>query len=214
MAVCVARASTAFVQNVPQEAVEKFKSWQLGVTEAARAFAGYEGTDVYPPAGGGGGQWVAVIHFEDDETLQQWLASPARAQWVEKLRASVGEFDVKTLTGGFSQWFAAVSRNAEHAPPGWKMALTVLLALYPTVMLLSIFVVPYTTPLGLAFSMLIGNALSVAALQWLLMPQLTRVLRSWLEPKGARPWTLSIVVAMAIVLLLVTAAVLFRQITG
>jgi antibiotic biosynthesis monooxygenase (ABM) superfamily enzyme len=214
MAVCVAKASTVFVQHVPPAAVETFKQWQRGVTAAAQDRPGYQGTDLYPPADGRGGEWVAVIHFEDDETLQKWLLSPVRTQWIEKLRASVGEFEQKSLTGGFSQWFATLSRNANQSPPGWKMALTVLFGLYPTVMLLSIFVVPHISTMGLAFSMLIGNAISVTVLQWLLMPALTRLLGPWLEPKAGRRHALSIGGLVAIVLLLVGMTAIFRQVTG
>jgi antibiotic biosynthesis monooxygenase (ABM) superfamily enzyme len=133
---------------------------------------------------------------------------------VEKLRTSVGEFELKTLTGGFSQWFASLTRTASLAPAGWKMALTVLFGLYPTVMLLTIFVGPYTSPLGLAFSMLIGNALSVSILQWVVMPILTRPLGPWLEADPRRATALSLGGLVLILALLVVLAILFRQVTG
>jgi hypothetical protein len=101
---------------------------------------------------------VVVLHFDTAAALRGWLDSPERAGWVARLRDEVGEFRLRTLPGGFGPWFA-------DPPAPWKVALTVLLGLYPTVMLLTLFVGPHTSRLGLALSMLVGNALSVALLQ-------------------------------------------------
>jgi len=214
MEVCIARASAAVVQHVPPEAVEEFKRWQRGVTAAVESFPGYQGTDLYPPAEGVSDEWVTVIHFEDDESLRTWIDSSERARWVEKLRKSVGEFELKTLTGGFSEWFTGVTRKSKQAPAPWKMVLTVLLGLYPTVMLLTIFVGPYTSRLGLAVSMLIGNALSVSSLQWIVMPVLTRTLAPWLETDSRRARAVTLGGLALVAMLLAGLALGFRQVTS
>jgi antibiotic biosynthesis monooxygenase (ABM) superfamily enzyme len=188
--------------------------WQRGVAGAAEAFAGYRGTDVYPPADARHDEWVAVLHFEDEPSLARWLGSTPRADWVAKLRAKVGEFELQTMPGGFGAWFAGLARGPGAAPPGWKMALAVLLGLYPTVMLLTIFVGPYTSPLGLAVSMLIGNALSVCILQWVVMPGLTAVLGRWLRANAAGQRAVSLGGLGLILVLLALLAVLARAVTG
>jgi antibiotic biosynthesis monooxygenase (ABM) superfamily enzyme len=213
-AVCVARASAAIVQRVPPEAVNWFNEWQRGVTATAQAFPGYEGTDLFPPTDNRSDEWITVIHFDDDESLQRWLDSTERAEWVEKLRATVGNFELKMLHGGFSQWFAGLTDAADEGPPAWKMALTVLLALYPTVMLLAIFVAPYTSRLGLSVSMLICNALSVSLLQWVVVPTLRVWLGPWLTANSDKAKRASIVGLCCIVALLVALAVVFRLVTG
>jgi hypothetical protein len=136
-----------------------------------------------------------------------------RANWVERLRAEIGDFELKSLAGGFSPWFAKVASSADHAPAGWKMAATVLLGLYPTVMLLTIFVGPYTSPLGLAVAMLIGNALSVAILQWIVMPPLTQMLGKWLESNSGRSKLFATSGLMLILLALAGLTLLFRWVT-
>jgi antibiotic biosynthesis monooxygenase (ABM) superfamily enzyme len=202
------------VQHVPPTAVEEFKKWQAGVTAAVAAFPGYEGTDLYPPSDHQSDEWVTVIHFQNDQSLQQWINSPARAEWVARLRSSVGDFELKTLTGGFSAWFTGVRGASKQAPPGWKMALTVLFGLYPTVMLLHIFADPHFSGLGFAASMLIGNALSVSILQWLVMPALTKILAPWLAANESRQKALSIGGLVVLVVLLAGLAVLFHPVTG
>ena len=210
------RASAVVVQRVPAAAVDGFLAWQRGATEAAEGFGGYCGTDVFPPADGRGDEWVVLIHFEDEESLARWLGSPERARRLEALRSEVGDFDLKTLRGGFGAWFVGQGRASASgaAPAPWKMALTVLLGLFPTVMLLTIFVGPWTSGLGLAASMLIGNALSVAALQWAVMPPLTAVLGPWLRADGAAKGAVRFAVPGLILLLLAALAIAFRQVTG
>jgi hypothetical protein len=123
----------------------------------------------------------------------------------------LGEYRLKTLPGGFGQWF--VNSGDAKLPAGWKMALTVWLGLYPTVMLLTLLVAPFTQSLGMAISILIGNAVSVSILQWAMMPALTRVFRRWLKaPKGTGA-VFQMGGAAVILLALGVLALLFSRLT-
>ncbi len=204
------RSSAVVVQRVPPAAVEAFLEWQREAVRAAEAFAGYCGTDVFAPAAGRGDEWVVLMHFQDEESLARWLDSPERARRVEELRAKVGDFHLKTLEDGFGPWFIRQDETESAAPASWKMALTVLLALFPTVMVLTILVGPLTSPLGLAASMLVGNAMSISILQWVVMPRLTKGLDPWLRGgQSAWRWT-----PVLILLTLAVLTALFRQVTG
>ena len=213
MEVRISRASAVVVQHVPEALADWFMEWQRGATGAAEGFVGYSGTDVYPPGDNGRDEWVVLIHFDDEKSLQEWLGSPVRAQWVEKLQAQVGDFELKALPGGFGPWFAGQT-TGPAPPPSWKMALTVLLGLYPTVMLLTLFPGPYTEPLGVAVAMLIGNALSVCILQWAVMPALNMALAPWLMANSEKQRAFSVGGLFLILVLLVGLALLFRQVTG
>jgi uncharacterized protein len=211
----VSRASAVVVQRVPAASADWFMDWQRGASKAAEGFAGYSGTDVYPPANGRGDQWVVVIHYDDDESLQTWLRSPVRAEWVAKLQGAIGDFDLKAFPGGFGAWFTDPARQAGgDAPESWKMALTVLLALYPTVMLLTIFVGPYTNPAGMAVSMLIGNMMSISILQWGVMPVLTKLLGPWLGASTRRATAPSLAGLGLVLVLLAAITFAFRLKTG
>ena len=210
-----AQASTVIVHRLPPERVERFLELQRGITQAAEGFRGYEATDVYPPTDSQDANWVVVIHFDGPESLQGWLDSPVRAEWVETLRNEMGDFRLKSLPTGFAAWFAGLVNEPQgELPPSWKMALTVLLALYPTVMLLAILVVPYLTPLGQAASMLISNALSVSLLQWAVMPALEKLLGPWLRANQARQRAYSLGGLVVLLVLLGGMTLLFRLIKG
>lgn len=207
------RTSTVIVHHVPEGFADQFVEWQRGISKAAAAFPGYQTTDVYPPMDATHEQWVVVIHFSDAATLQRWFDSKEREEWRARLPAEIAQFRLKTLTTGFGPWFAGLVDDDGRLPPHWKMALSVLLPLYPTVMLLSIFLSPYTMPFGLAFSVLIGNAGSIVLLEWVVMPVLRKVLKPWLTATADRI-ALSAFGLVIILGVLATLALLFRHVTG
>jgi uncharacterized protein len=206
--------STVVVQRVPADRVQNFLEFQRGLTAAAERFAGYRGTELYPPPERQS-DWVAVIHFSDNDTLQHWLDSPVRAEWIKKLRDEIGDFQLKTLPSGFGAWFAGLETGPEgEPPPSWKIAMTVLLGLYPTVMVLAIFLGPHLSFLGMAFSMLISNILSVSLTQWVVIPPLMNVLGPWLRANAPEQRALSIGGLALLWLLIGGLALVFRVVTG
>ena len=68
--------------------------------------------------------------------------------------------------------------------PNWKSAMLVLLVLYPTVMVLSRFFGPILDRVGAEpwLALWVSQIVSVSALQWWLMPTVTRPFRNWLDP--------------------------------
>jgi antibiotic biosynthesis monooxygenase (ABM) superfamily enzyme len=209
MDVRVAPASAVIVQHVPPADRELFLEWQRGISRAVESFAGYSGTDIYPPCEASRDAWVVVMHFETEAALQNWLNSPVRREWLERMKTRLGQAQVTRLEGGFAAWFS--DRLGGSAPANWQMALLVLLGLYPIVMLLTLyFPVPQLSRWGLAVSMLISNALSVSLLQWAVMPLLNRLFARWLGAgAGHRPRV--VLGGLALIgALLVGICVLFR----
>jgi antibiotic biosynthesis monooxygenase (ABM) superfamily enzyme len=209
------RVSTVVVQRVPADRVSRFLECQRALIGAAKAFPGYQSTELIPPSEERPEEWVAVIHFDDQQSLQLWLDSPVRAEWVKKLREDIGDFELKTLPSGFGIWFAGLATGPDRPPPAsWKIAMTVLLWLYPVVMVLAVLTRPLIPLLGIAAVMLISNTLSVAIGQWLTMPLLTNLLRPWFGANTPDKRMLSIGVLILMWLFLGCLVVLFRFATG
>ncbi len=205
-------ATSVVIHRVPPAAHDRFLELQRGITAAVEPFAGYRRTDLYPPADASSNEWVVVVQFDTRALLQHWLDSPQRAEWTKKFKQELGEYRLKTLSAGFGQWFVNPGDDSDATlPAGWKMALTVWLGLYPTVMTLTLLVAPHTRSLGVALSIFIGNALSVSILQWAIMPALIRVLRPWLKAPCAAGLAIHLGGAAVVLLALATFAIFFRQ---
>ena len=85
------------------------------------------------------------------------------------------------LSSGFDSWF--IKSNQSQVPADWKIGLTVVLGLYPIVMLITDFISPLLSWMPFTASMLVGNIISVAVLQWCVMIWLNRSLSRWLMPR-------------------------------
>jgi hypothetical protein len=171
---------------------------QHGIVESAKGFPGYQKIDVFPPADPAGEEWAVVIHFDDRATLRGWLDSPVRAEWVARMEGEFGTPEVREVPNGFNAWFTGAT--GAGVPPRWKVALSVLLPLYPTVMVLAILGAAPVDRFGLAVAMLISNILSVSILQWLVTPVLGKVLAPWLRangPSGRRVTVVGLVLIVA-----------------
>ncbi|TWU08648.1 hypothetical protein CA54_38840 [Symmachiella macrocystis] len=210
-----AEASMVIVHQVPPQLADRFVELQEEITVAAKQAPGYVKTQVYPPAATDSNQWVAVMTFADQDSLNRWYESSERIDRAAKISEEIGEFSVKKMPTGFGAWFARLDDDAASDQlPGWKMVMVVLLALYPTVMLTTAFVNPWLSGLGLAVTILLGNILSVSLLQWVLMPQLTNFMQRWLRTPFAQAPLLNIGGVLGITALLLGFTMLFRLITG
>jgi uncharacterized protein len=206
------RSSSVIVHRVAPGSNEVFMEWQRGITAAVEGLPGYQATEVYPPADDRPQEWVIVIHFDSAKTLQDWLDSPQRAEWTAKLPREIREFRLKKLPSGFAAWFADRAEDGATLPH-WKVFLMVLLGLYPTAMLLTLFLSPFTQRFGLATALLIGNVASCAFLEWLASPVIRLLIGPWLRAKGKEGRVQNVVGTVLIVGLLVALAVLFHLIS-
>ncbi|MDT5073737.1 MAG: uncharacterized protein QOH82_3057 [Mycobacterium sp.] len=173
---------SAFRHAVASGKESEFRAVQDRLAMASSQFPGYEGTVLIPPDEGD--EWLSMLRFRTPEQLAAWLRSPERDRALPGLRSS--------LTKGFS----AVSQTTPFATtvrvqdgktlmtPNWKSAMLVLLVLYPTVMVLSRFFGPLLDRAGAEpwLALWVSQIVSVSALQWWLMPNVTKPFRRWLDP--------------------------------
>jgi antibiotic biosynthesis monooxygenase (ABM) superfamily enzyme len=205
------QSSSVIVQRVTPGNREVFLEWQRGITGAAAAFRGYQATEIYPPAPERPLEWVILIHFDNEANLRGWLESPLRAEWTAKLPREIREFRLKTLPSGFAAWF---SDPGDEPLPHWKVFLMVLIGLYPTVMVLTLFLSPHTNRFGLAVALLIGNVASCAFLEWLGSPVIRLLIGPWLRAQGKEGRVRNVVGTAFIVASLAAMAVLFHFVAG
>lgn len=159
-----------------------FVGAQRDLAQITATFPGYEGTALFPADRSG--QWMSVLRFRTAGQLAAWIRSGERRLALPSLR--------QELTHDFAELprsapFGSTVRVAEgraKITPGWKSAMLVVLCLYPTVILLNKSLSPALTRIGIAQAAVIfvGNVVSVAVLQWVLVPAASRPFKRWLDP--------------------------------
>ncbi len=159
-----------------------FQAAHIRLTAAASQFSGYEGTAVFPP--GAPGKWVSLVRFRTEPQLSAWLRSPQRNEALPPVRSSLTrDFSVLARTTPFGTTVRNVDGKAEMTP-SWKTAMLLLMVIYPLAMLQSRFVAPVIGKLGVQpwLSVWLSQILSVALMQWWLMPTVSSWCRRWLDP--------------------------------
>lgn len=179
--------STVIVQRVRPGCEDAYREWSCEINTACSKFPGFVDLEVFEPAASED-SYVIVVRFASEAEGKDWHTSEICLSLLEKSRSFVEEAVMHSPSRVFGGWFGGPSVDLSKDPPElWKDALTVLLILYPTVMILTLYVTgPLLKGWSLATSMYVGNFLSVSLLTWVLMPWVTRVLAFWLTPvKGS-----------------------------
>jgi uncharacterized protein len=191
-----------------------FLAWQDRVTDAERVFPGFRGAELFRPVPGIQDEWTALYRYDTDEHVNAWLESAERQKLLEEGKR-FKNFKLRRISSPFGSWFARPDgQSDDEAPARWKTAMSVLVGLYPTVVLLTLAISAIWKHSQLWESLLVGNILSVSLLTWVVMPVVTRALRFWLvvEPDqgGARLDAIGAAVSAAF---LAFAALVFWLIT-
>ncbi len=208
---------TAVVSHEVRPGREReFAQWQNKVRRVQEKSPGFMGLELFEPVPGVQEKWVAVFRYDSREHLDEWLESETRAKLLEEGKDYFAAYDVRKIRSAFGAWFRFDRAAADGIPPNWKQAMTVLLALYPTVMVLNLTVGQQLDSAGLPgyLSLFIGNLLSVSILTWLLMPLVNRAFANWLVPGGARPVVTNLVGAGAVVACYLLFLAIFAWVTA
>lgn len=147
------------------------------IDDAMSRAPGFVRTEMFEPVPGTQDDHVVVFTFDGRDNLDAWLTSSERRSIIERMQPFIRAPHTINVVGGFGGWF---DLEGGREPPRWKQACVVLLALYPTVLAITLidnWIIPDPP---LAIDVLIGNVIGVIILTWLLMPPLTRLLRPWL----------------------------------
>lgn len=198
-----------FAHHVKPGHEEEFRAWQDKATNAQREMGVLVKAELFPPVEGLEPSWVTVLSFNDRQSVDRWLESPERKALLKELEPMVDDFTIQHIGTGLEGWFTTGGDESAAAIPEWKQVLMVLLALYPTVMLLTIYVSPLMKSWTLNWSMLVGNLLSVSILTYILMRHVSQGLKWWTNPSAPSVRN-DLLGALTVVGLLILMAFLFR----
>lgn len=163
--------------------------WEHKIAAAQSKAPGLLGYRFEPAVPGVQDDYVAILRFDSEANLNDWLEAPERKRLVEESAALTQEFHTRTVHTGFEQWFRDATSAGSPPPAVWKMDAIVLVLLYPTVFLWSVW---FGTPvlvnkfhMDFAPALFVGNIFSVG-MTGFLVPRLAKLLRWWLAPAAGK----------------------------
>lgn len=149
--------------------------------ELRRRLAGFDGyirCELFDPVPGMQDETIIVFSFTSRRALDDWLESSTRREMLASIDPHLDGGRTVNIVAGFGGWF---SGDAGQPVKRWKQAALVLLALFPTALLVGELRGALLPDVTGALAVFIGNVAGVAVLSWLLMPFLTRRFAAWLH---------------------------------
>lgn len=83
---------------------------------------------------------------------------------------------------GLETWFTLPGKATIKPPPRWKMVIATMIGIYPIGLIYQAYLVPYIKVLPLLLRPVTLSLLLTPLLTYVIMPQLTKLLRRWLYP--------------------------------
>ena len=171
---------------VSKENDTAFNRWYGAVTQLAEQQPGFLRMDRCPPLEciDNVTKYYSIIHFDTPQHLDHWLTSKAQADLLESGKYTFVDHKFKSFTTGLEGWFSRQVSAPTLGPSRWKQVLSVVLGLYPLVMLQALLfpAIGFLASWPPSAAMLVNNLITAAILTYGVMPQVSRLFGFWLYP--------------------------------
>lgn len=182
---------TVIVKRIAKkDKIKEFEEWLSGISKEVSKQEGSMGIDIIRPTNYNKSklEYVVIFRFNNYANLTKWEKSPIRDEWLQKGRKLVeADPDVQKLTG-LEFWFTPYFKDESspmiplNPPPRYKMVIVTI----PVISILLMTLVPQihilTEMLSIPFPVRLVIALTITVLlmTYVIMPFLTKLLKSWL----------------------------------
>jgi antibiotic biosynthesis monooxygenase (ABM) superfamily enzyme len=185
---------TVIVKRIAKkDKIKEFEEWLSGISKEVSKQEGSMGIDIIRPTGDNKSklEYVVIFRFNNYGNLAKWEKSPIRNEWLQKGRKLIeADPDVQKLTG-LEFWFTPYFKDESspmiplQPPPRYKMVIVTI----PVISILLLTLVPqihfFTEMLSIPFPirLVIAITITVLLMTYVIMPLLTKLLKSWLFKK-------------------------------
>ena len=199
-------------RRVDRDRVADYRMWSEKVRACLERAPGFISAEQLPAIPGQQDFWTQIIRFSDKDHSARWVRSAELAALIKEIEPYTENAEVSAVRIGDNDWlnFGLSTKAGPGAPAKWKQLIAGVMVLYPTVVVVSQLFERFVT-LPFAVSVLLTNAIAMALVMMVFLPQLSRVLHGWLLPAERLPARKTI--GVAVVLLAVTAACLVLFLT-
>jgi uncharacterized protein len=178
----------AITRRAKAEKIQEFERWLDGIVHEAMKFDGHMGVSIIRPSEMSNPEYLIILRFDNFENLAKWEKSEIRNDWIEKGRDLIEGKTKMEKQIGLEFWFTPSSARLpstadQHAPPRYKMAIVVIGIIFVLVSTLLPQVEQATLGLPGFLGTLVGVAIMVLLMTYVIMPSVTKLLRPWLVKK-------------------------------
>lgn len=157
---------------------EEFKNSLRRFLGESFIHGGVHGAGMITLLPGGHERDIGILRtFADEAERDAFYNSQLFKEWEEYASTVTEPSPEYRQLNGLEAWFRAPGAP----PPRWKMAIATLLGVYPTSLFLAWSIGSFIQPLPLVIRSLVMAAAMVAILTWIVMPNVTRILKHWLH---------------------------------
>lgn len=158
-----------------------YEEWLKGITSDAFKFPGHMGVNILRPTSESR-EYVSIFRYDSYEHMKAWEDSPVRSDWLAKLDDIIeGKAQVNKGTG-LEFWFSLPELPNSYPSPH-KMAVVLLFVVFTLVLLLNFFLSPLIGDWPALARVAILVFCQVILMTYVVMPRVTRLLKSWLFGK-------------------------------
>jgi len=151
-----------------------------GMLEDTSKVPGFIRSELRPPEESGG-DYQTILQFETEEALDTWNRSDERRDWHQRIAAVAEDEPKYQYLTGLEAWFARPPVGGTKPPPRWKMAIVTWIGIYAIVMLLQATLTPRISDWNFFLRNALFTVLVTLLATWVVMPQLVKVFRRWLD---------------------------------
>ena len=197
-------------RRVDRDRVADYRMWSEKVQACLERAPGFISAEQLPAVSGQQDFWTQIVRFSNKDYSARWARSPELAALVKEIEPYTENAEVSAVRIGKNDWlnFGLSTKSGPGAPPKWKQLITGVMALYPTVIIVNQ-VFERLVNLPFALSVLLTNAIAMALVMLIFLPQLSRVLHGWLLPVERLPVSKSIGVAVLLLAVIGACLALF-----
>ena len=173
--------TTRIIQRPSKDKQGLYEQWLNEIIPVAKSFEGHRGVNVIRPHHPHE-DYTIILHFDSEQSLQNWLESKERLALVEKIRPHLSIDEIIEIETGLEFWFTPPAVNLRA--PAYKQFLITLSAIFPLSQLIPLLLQPLFEMLHIDDIRLLAGFITAAAIVvlmvYVIMPRYTKMVSAWL----------------------------------
>ena len=176
--------SVAVTRRIKPGCERAYEELVKGIHEAIKGFEGYLGSHILRPSPADHPEYRIIFRFDTAKHLRAWEESPERREWLDRMSGMIVGTPVYQALSGLETWFTLPGGGPIIPPPRYKMTLVTWIAVFPLLTAFNYAFQPLFLGMPIWLRVLVGTALVVPLMTYVVMPRMTRLFKAWLYPAG------------------------------